>query len=303
MSDHSPKHEEVRVHETSTREEISVSENGPKLTPRIVGLIIISLIILLVAGFLIWRKPFSGFSGAGDKVTDTIDSIRNAFRDGNESGTSTQPSNLAIGPNPADNASTTVMGDILDATSTIASPGPFASGEASPGVAQNPFASPAAPSADSQPDAGSSTGNSTGTIRGGGSGSIAGANTANQPAAVEDTVYRNTNLGFEFKLPTGWSSQVQDLGRRVIFFNTGGSQSGYMEVYDNISGVTLNDLFATLQGSPDVSQITQTTVSNIPAIRYTGQSRGIALVHNNKIYYLHSQLSDPTATSNLKFFN
>lgn len=253
---------------------IATSSNSGSVAQTVL-LVLMGLIILGSIGWLVWKKPFS-FSGlsAGTSASDTADSIRGAFGQ-SSSATTTGSVPQIFGSNPPGNASTSApaAGDISTAASTNTPSNPLAASSRHPrGINNAPLSSQKR-----QWQATSLASN------------VAG-----------ESVYRNENLKFEINLPSAWSSQVQDQGSRVIFFKAAGAQAGYVESYDNSAGVSLNDLAATLQSSPDVSSVTQTSVSGQPALYYTGRSSGIALIYGNKIYYLHDQLAN--IRSNIKFF-
>ena len=77
-----------------------------------------------------------------------------------------------------------------------------------------------------------------------------------------------------------------------------------MEIYNNTSGQTLQDITTALENSPEVNKISYTTLDSQPALAFSATSQlksGIATVYNNKIYYLRGDLSEPSFTENFQF--
>jgi hypothetical protein len=105
------------------------------------------------------------------------------------------------------------------------------------------------------------------------------------------TVYKNDAYGYQVSLPGEWASgNTGPNSNKAMFFNRStGGMVGYVEVYENTSGETIDSLERILQGSPDTSVIARTSVNGIPAIHYqAGGYSNIAVIQGNKIYYLHN---------------
>lgn len=299
---------------------------------KLIAFAIIALIIFAGIGFLIWKKPFANLKLsqpiADNSPTYTADSIRSIFMSSNSSSTPAgQNAAIIFGANPpGGNIGTAnpVAGDIGTATSTLANNdlarekygadyarlSSIQSGQASTTAddglspidrfnarnaedlkrANNPGAG--VNSADYQRQTAGQTIRDTAT-----------ANPIGQSQQVAGAfIYRNPNLGFELTLPSSWSSQVKNAGQNIIFFNAGGKQVAYIEVYDNKSNVVLDDLSQLLKNSPSVTSVSQAALSGQSALYYTGSSSGLALTYKNKILYLHDQLADPSVRNNIKLF-
>ena len=131
-------------------------------------------------------------------------------------------------------------------------------------------------------------------------------NNNNQPAysgppqVAGESVYHNANFGFELTIPSGWANNPEQDSNHVFFFSSSGQQAGYVEVYA-ADGTNLNDIAQTLQASPDVSRVNQTTVNGIPALQFTARGQqGLALMTSTHIYYLRGALVN--VSNQIRFF-
>lgn len=124
------------------------------------------------------------------------------------------------------------------------------------------------------------------------------------PAPATPFTYTNPALGFQVTLPASWAPTAREEGNRVLFFDRStGAQAGYVEIYE-AAGNGLDEIALTLEGSPDVTNISQASISGLPAIKYqTNRSAGanLATVHNGRIYYFHNGLASSQAISGLRF--
>lgn len=120
------------------------------------------------------------------------------------------------------------------------------------------------------------------------------------PRVIGNKTYRHNTWGFELTIPGDWTAQEN--GNKVFFYNAaGGGPIGYVEVYNNTSGETLDTLRQILEGSPSVHSVTETSFAGQPALRYTAvpsSASGVAAIYNNRIFYIHGSL---TTEYNMKF--
>jgi len=117
-------------------------------------------------------------------------------------------------------------------------------------------------------------------------------------------LYKNPVFGFEIALPKTWQARTSGTSS-VNFINTSiGKSVGYIEVYGNNENQSLGDLTVSLENSPDVTQISYTTLDSQPALKFTAttsQKSGLATVFNNRIYYLRGDLAKPEVAAGFKF--
>jgi len=125
---------------------------------------------------------------------------------------------------------------------------------------------------------------------------------SNPPAIAGNKTYRNMLLNFEVTTPGDWTTQERN--SKIFFYGSNGSEQGYVEVYENTSGETLDTLQNILKGSRSVTNVTRTSFGGQPALTYTANpssAGGVAVIYNNKIYYLHGTLGNAFGESKLNF--
>ncbi len=102
--------------------------------------------------------------------------------------------------------------------------------------------------------------------------------------------YSNQENGYSIDLPSGWQvNPARSSGSRTMFESP--SQWGYVEVYP---AAPLEDVARALGGSPDVTDVSWTVLSGVPAISFTAAhsgGSGLAVVGNGRLYYLRGALA------------
>ncbi len=118
----------------------------------------------------------------------------------------------------------------------------------------------------------------------------------------EPEAYENQALGFSMDIPYGWQSNVGNDGHTVIFTNAN-NQSVSIQSYE-LTNETLETIKEQLSGSSSVSNLKQTSYLNEPALSFkviNGNQAGIAVIHNNKIYYIIAPSLITPPVSSFKF--
>ncbi|MCL5666948.1 MAG: hypothetical protein M1383_04235 [Patescibacteria group bacterium] len=118
--------------------------------------------------------------------------------------------------------------------------------------------------------------------------------------------YANPDIKFQASLPSGWSvAGQQPYSDKVLFYNAfTGQLRGYLEFYQNSFGETLDSLSAALRGSPEIQTVNPVIAGGRQGVQFTSFDRtgdGIAVIANNKIYYLRGELASPDFISGIKW--
>ncbi len=102
---------------------------------------------------------------------------------------------------------------------------------------------------------------------------------------VVEKIYTDNALGFSVKVNQEWQATKAPSGFEVVFVNAQ-EQTVDVQAYKS-NGDSLDVVLSQLNGSPSVSDIFRTSFLGEPAISFkTDSSQAIAVIHNNKLYYL-----------------
>lgn len=113
------------------------------------------------------------------------------------------------------------------------------------------------------------------------------------------TLYENSTLAFSMELPNDWQYTVGNDGHTIIFTRASGETVSVQQY--NVTNETLDTIKQQLSGSSSVNNIKQTTFLNEPALSFrviSNNQSGLAVIHNNKIYYIIApSLTTPPVSS------
>ena len=103
------------------------------------------------------------------------------------------------------------------------------------------------------------------------------------PPPAPPKIYKNIVLGFQVEINDVW--QANEQGDTVVFTNASG-QNISIQTFNAI-GEDLDVIQTQLQGSPSVRNITRTIFKREPALNFlTAKGQGIAVIHQNRIFYI-----------------
>jgi EmrB/QacA subfamily drug resistance transporter len=114
---------------------------------------------------------------------------------------------------------------------------------------------------------------------------------------AQGKIYSNSALGFQIVIGNEW--QATEQGNTIVFTNAQG-QTVSVQSYD-ASGEDISLVQKQLEGSPNVSNIQSITFLGQSALTFQNNSssvQGLAVIHNNKVYYIMAQnLNQPPVTT------
>ena len=125
-----------------------------------------------------------------------------------------------------------------------------------------------------------------------------------QPA--QPSHYSNASAGFEFSIPAGNGVVAgQSTTNQISFHNAQtGQLFGWVDMYSNTDGATIQTIQSQLSQSSDIYNIQQTTFGGLPALRYTAYSTGrtsIVVIHNGRVYNINGGLIEGSFANTFRF--
>lgn len=120
---------------------------------------------------------------------------------------------------------------------------------------------------------------------------------ATSTALAAQNIYKNTSLGFQMEISNIW--QATQSGDSSIAFANARGQNITVESYPT-NGEDLSIVQTQLEGSPDVTNIHSTNFAGEAALTYSTANdiQGIAVIHNNKVYFISGKnLTEPPVST------
>ncbi len=119
------------------------------------------------------------------------------------------------------------------------------------------------------------------------------------------STYKISELRFEISVPDAWQPRLETAAGNVLAFYTSAGLIGQIEVIPNAQE-SFQALTAELNANPNVSNIQQTTIAGQSALIFNdaryGNSKIIAFVYANNVYYLRGANAQQPELGRLKLF-
>lgn len=120
------------------------------------------------------------------------------------------------------------------------------------------------------------------------------------------TTFTDSAWGMSFSLPTGWvvTTAQPTTTSKVLYNAASGHSYGQIDRYAVTATDTLAGVKQQLQNSPDVTNISDVTLDNTPAVQFTAKNYAqpiIAVIKNKTLYYISGDLTSTEVRATWKF--